>query len=105
MAETKPLAANIKKAVDHVLTAAGEPGKLYRSDIHRSVVTRVIMDVLIDDGAVEENDRGEYSMLVYSAMAAEASLLEHSNFKQARLAALGLIPKAADKPAGTGLIV
>ena len=103
MAETKALAGNIKKAVETVLEKAGEAGKLYRADVHRSVVTRVIMDILVDDGLVEDKDRKEYSELIYTAMAAESCLLEHSNFKQ-KLAKLGLIPAAAERPAAGGLI-
>jgi len=106
MAKVKPLAPNIEKSVNHILNASGEVGQLYRADIHRSVVTRVIVDSLIEEGVVKEGDeRVEVSQCIYKAMAMESSLLEHSNFKQSRLAKNGLIPEAVNKPTGTGLVI
>ena len=105
MATIKPLANNINTAVTHIIEKAGDAGKFYRADIHRSVVTRVVIDALVSDGHLKEDERQDASMLVYGAMAQESTLLEHSNFKQSRLMANGVIPKAEDKPKGMGLVM
>jgi hypothetical protein len=100
----KPLASNVLKSVEKVLSTAGEDvGKLYQSATHRSVVALVAVQSLIAEGLLTKEEGPDAMMTVYTALAQESNLLEHSNFKK-RLADLGLVSKPEDKPKNSGIV-
>ena len=105
MAEKKQLDVLIEKACASIKAALGAAiFDLYQASTHRSVVATVAVRALIEESAIEKAIAPECFKAIYAAFAKERTLLEHSNFKQNRLAPNGIIPESTAKPVASAVV-
>jgi hypothetical protein len=99
MATTKPIDSAILRACLAVKKTIGDDAfALYQAQAHRMVVAMSATQSLIDKGILAKAKAPDAFLAIVERLAGEATMLEHSNFKQNRLRSNGLVPPADEKP-------